>query len=59
MDADEREAITKNILMDVLNAVYTLYGQEGLEAVTAHAKAANKVREDNAEMDFLEKAFAR
>jgi 2-phospho-L-lactate guanylyltransferase (CobY/MobA/RfbA family) len=45
MDTAEREAITKNILMDVLNAVHALYEQDGLEAVTAHAKMANKVHE--------------
>jgi hypothetical protein len=59
MDDIEREQVAKTILMDVLNAVEALYGQDGLDAVVTHARRANRVREDNNEMDYLEKAFAR
>ena len=58
VEAVEREAIAKTIAMDLLNAVQAIYGDEGLAKVAEHARRANKVREDNAEMDALEKSFS-
>lgn len=55
----ETEDIAKQMLIDALNAIEALYGQKGLDAVVTHMKCANKVREDNIEMDFLEKVLSR
>ena len=52
------ERIAKLIATDLLNAVEALYGEEGLRRVVDHAKAENRSRQSNEDMDALEKAFA-
>jgi hypothetical protein len=46
--------IARLILMDTLNGIETHFGKEGLDKVVEHAKAANKARERNAEIDEIE-----
>ena len=56
--AMDRERIAKLIAIDLLNAVQAIFGDEGLDKVVRHMKAANRAREDNNEIDALEKTFA-
>lgn len=46
-------------MLDLLNAVEAIYGVDGLKAVSDHVRMANKVRDDNAEIDALEAIFAQ
>lgn len=55
---DEAVRLANLIATDVLNAVEAIYGEDGLKAVTEHARKANHAREDNAEIDALEKLFS-
>lgn len=55
----KEEAITKMMLEDAFVAVENIFGLDGLQEVVEHMKRANRAREDQIEIDDLEKIFAR
>lgn len=58
MKRRERQELLEQMLKDMIDAVNVLYGPDGLGRVVDQMKRCNRVREDSAEIDALEKMFA-
>jgi hypothetical protein len=48
----------ERIATDLLDGIAFVHGEDALAKVVNHIKTVNRVREDNAEIDALEKLFA-